>query len=313
MKTRWTLFIGFLLTIFVAGCSSSTEENAVKLIDQGYIVDIDKSGQRLLVTEKLDGNEGQHGNAAWLTVDEDTSISDPDENKITFDDLRTGWMVEVWNKGAVAESYPVQAQATKINVKTNGDESIAISKALGYLQGEELKFIQNADYDQQQQIWTIKIVELGSSHILLVNLENDEVTEQDKQPDSQRGSEPEPAEKDEATPTPSNPDIVAENEAFRIFEPEPNVVVDKTLKVRGEARVFEAVLSYSLEDGHEILAEGHVQASKGAPEWGSFEIDITLKQMPTSPSGMLTIYEGSAKDGSPIHQLHIPLKFKEFR
>ena len=39
------------------------------------------------------------------------------------------------------------------------------------------------------------------------------------------------------------------------------------------------MLSYSLEDGHEILAEGHVMASKGAPEWGKFwKSSFTLRE-----------------------------------
>lgn len=106
------------------------------------------------------------------------------------------------------------------------------------------------------------------------------------------------------------PVIVAENEAFRIYAPEENAVVGTTFKVSGEARVFEAAFSYSFEDGHNVLAEGHVTADQGAPEWGKFEFEVTFKN-PTSPYGMLIIYESSAKDGSPIHQLEIPVKFKD--
>ena len=43
---------------------------------------------------------------------------------------------------------------------------------------------------------------------------------------------------EEPAPAPSTPDIVAENEAFRIFEPKPDTIVDKTLKVSGEQLVF---------------------------------------------------------------------------
>lgn len=52
------------------------------------------------------------------------------------------------------------------------------------------------------------------------------------------------------------------------------------------------------------------QASKGAPEWGNFEIPISIDQV-TSPSGVLSIFEASAKDGSPRNVLNIPVKFKE--
>ncbi|MBD3920618.1 hypothetical protein H8B09_17775 [Paenibacillus sp. PR3] len=106
------------------------------------------------------------------------------------------------------------------------------------------------------------------------------------------------------------PVIVAENEAFRIYAPEENAIVGTTFKVSGEARVFEAAFSYSFEDGHNVLAEGHVTADQGAPEWGKFEFEVNFKN-PTSPYGILIIYESSAKDGSPVHQLEIPVKFKD--
>ncbi|GMK40365.1 hypothetical protein PCCS19_34210 [Paenibacillus sp. CCS19] len=106
------------------------------------------------------------------------------------------------------------------------------------------------------------------------------------------------------------PVVVAENEAFRIFAPADDAVVGTTFKVTGEARVFEAAFSYSFEDGHNVLAEGHVMADQGAPEWGKFEFEVTFKD-PTSPYGILIIYENSAKDGSPIHQLEIRVQFKD--
>jgi hypothetical protein len=105
------------------------------------------------------------------------------------------------------------------------------------------------------------------------------------------------------------PKIVAENKAFRVYSPAPNTVIDGPFVVKGQARVFEAAFSYSFEDGHNILAEGHTMADMGAPEWGNFEFTVNFKEQPTSPTGVLTIFEISAKDGTPINVLHIPLKF----
>ena len=107
------------------------------------------------------------------------------------------------------------------------------------------------------------------------------------------------------------PKVVASNEAFRIYGPSPDSVVGKTFTVKGQARVFEAAFGYSFEDGHNVLAEGHAMADMGAPEWGTFELTVTLKEMPTSPTGVLTIFESSAKDGSPVHELHIAYKFEK--
>ncbi|WP_127531272.1 Gmad2 immunoglobulin-like domain-containing protein [Paenibacillus kobensis] len=106
------------------------------------------------------------------------------------------------------------------------------------------------------------------------------------------------------------PVVVAENKAFRVFEPAEDAVVGTTFTVRGEARVFEASFSYSFEDGHNVLAEGHVTADMGAPEWGKFEFTVTFDEA-TNPFGILTIYESSAKDGSPVNVLQIAVKFNK--
>lgn len=104
------------------------------------------------------------------------------------------------------------------------------------------------------------------------------------------------------------PQIAASNDAFRIFQPAPGSAVGQSFVVKGQARVFEAVLNYSIEDGHNILAQGSANASMGAPEWGDFTFTVKI-DTPTSPTLILSIFESSAKDGKPIHVLRIPLKF----
>ena len=118
-----------------------------------------------------------------------------------------------------------------------------------------------------------------------------------------------------ASPEPSSSpsgdeDIQTENNAFRIISPLPNSEVGKSFKVTGEARVFEAAFSYSFEDGHNVLAEGNVMADMGAPEWGKFEFTVNIDRA-TNPTGLLFIYEISAKDGKPVNQLVIPFKFSK--
>ncbi|HWO95049.1 MAG TPA: Gmad2 immunoglobulin-like domain-containing protein [Bacillus sp. (in: firmicutes)] len=101
-----------------------------------------------------------------------------------------------------------------------------------------------------------------------------------------------------------------ENEAFKIFAPAPNQTIHGNFALKGEARVFEATFQYKLEDDqHNILAEGFITADKGAPEWGNFEAEISYKET-TSKNAILTIFEESAKDGSPLHELFIPLKIE---
>jgi len=144
------------------------------------------------------------------------------------------------------------------------------------------------------------------------DLESGKVTTGNSPPPVTTPDKPAPAAPDDnrGDSAASEPMIVAENEAFRIYAPAPNAVVGSSFKVSGEARVFEASFNYSFEDGHNVLAEGYVMADQGAPAWGKFEFEVAFKN-PTSPYGILSIYESSAEDGRPIHQLEIPVKFKD--
>ncbi|MDG5788532.1 Gmad2 immunoglobulin-like domain-containing protein [Evansella sp. AB-P1] len=105
-------------------------------------------------------------------------------------------------------------------------------------------------------------------------------------------------------------DIVLQNVAFRIFEPAPNAEVKDQIVVRGLARTFEGTILYEFEDGHFILDEGFTTASEGAPGWGEFEIVIELDDH-TNYHGRVFLFEESAKDGSRINELSIPVYVTE--
>ncbi|MFA5528665.1 MAG: Gmad2 immunoglobulin-like domain-containing protein [Peptostreptococcales bacterium] len=106
-------------------------------------------------------------------------------------------------------------------------------------------------------------------------------------------------------------EVVIENDAFRIYEPAPNTeVTDNKIVVRGQARVFEGTIQYEFEDGHNILDEGFTTASEGAPGWGDFEITIEFDEV-ANDTGTIILYEESAKDGSRLHELIIPVTVKK--
>lgn len=140
---------------------------------------------------------------------------------------------------------------------------------------------------------------------------------------NQAASEPAPADETPAdNPAPTEDDntttreepaepVSLENDAFRVRQPTANAVVGMTIPLEGESRTFEGNFRYTVEDGHNILADGHVQTSAGAPEWAAFSTEIRLQERPTSPHGVLILYEPSPKDGQPTHQLIIPLTFDE--
>ncbi|MEE6449993.1 Gmad2 immunoglobulin-like domain-containing protein [Gottfriedia acidiceleris] len=120
-----------------------------------------------------------------------------------------------------------------------------------------------------------------------------------------------PPKKDETKP-PVKVFTPVENDAFKVT----SVVNDSTGKnvliVEGKASVFEATFLYRIEDGHNVLAEGHTMADMGAPEWGNFKLVINYNQ-PTSPNGVLTLYVASAKDGQPENVLNIPIQFPNYK
>ncbi|MGN7470337.1 Gmad2 immunoglobulin-like domain-containing protein [Brevibacillus sp. SAFN-007a] len=127
------------------------------------------------------------------------------------------------------------------------------------------------------------------------------------------------------TPAPSQPQTPAEQPPAEQPEPEPketvyandifrNVTVKKTgedtFEVKGQARVFEAVVNYVVEDGHNELAQGFFQTSAGAPEWGDFTQTVKVKKDEPNSTLMLILFEVSAKDGSRRMELIIPLPEK---
>lgn len=100
--------------------------------------------------------------------------------------------------------------------------------------------------------------------------------------------------------------VFAENQAFQnvqVTEPQIQYLI------QGEARVWEAVFHYRVKSGNEVLAKGNKMASKGAPEWGAFSLDIRLAKSQVKGKNLqLELFEKSAKDGSEINKLTIPLQ-----
>ncbi|MGM8214693.1 BsuPI-related putative proteinase inhibitor [Bacillaceae bacterium W0354] len=102
----------------------------------------------------------------------------------------------------------------------------------------------------------------------------------------------------ESTESQNEQDEIADSEHFR------NIKVSGTngsYTVTGEARVFEGVFQYNVEDGHHILVEEQTVQTAGAPEWGTFELDIEISEdkMPSYGVLMLVLYFESAKTGQP--------------
>lgn len=290
-----------ILVLFLAGCGQGNsaenpatptnptngagqeEEQSALLLERADIVR--KDGNRWLVTALGKNSDGDPFIDAYtITVNDKTILENESGEAAAAEDFNVGSRVEVWHTGAIAESYPAQTTAGKLILAEdeNGRSAAVQAALLEWTEPSMAWAVKDAEFDADAGVWTVEMVTYESIH------------------------EPTVVKVDAATGE-IVPEIVAENDAFRVFAPKPESEAGQTFTVSGEARVFEAAFSWILEDGHVILAEGHEMTDAGAPEWGSFEFEVNYDKA-TQENMMLILYVSSAKDGSMQNELVIPLK-----
>jgi len=258
-------------------------------ITQGYITD--KGDATLLVTAYIDKGEDSYVDAYSLRISDQTKITTGTAHAISLDELDIGMSVEVWTVGPVAESYPMQAAAVHIIVHPV-DTVAPMSRQEAVRTAIEAQnevagpwAVKDARWNEEHESWEIVLVHpmyMDEPFAVRVDARSGEIL----------------------------PNIVLENDAFRVYYPHPETRVGKTFTVEGEARVFEAAFSWVLEDGHSVLAEGHEMASAGAPEWGSFSFEVSFDHA-SQPNVMLVLFVYSPRDGSMEKELVIPLTVEE--
>lgn len=98
--------------------------------------------------------------------------------------------------------------------------------------------------------------------------------------------------------------------AILVESPLPGETVRNPLRARGTANTFEATFEYDVEgpDGT-VLAHDFVTATSGSGQRGTFELAAFFR-FRGSGLGALVVYEISAKDGSRIHEVEIPLRLE---
>jgi hypothetical protein len=98
--------------------------------------------------------------------------------------------------------------------------------------------------------------------------------------------------------------FIAESDAIKIIRK----MEDKNSTfVNGIARIFEASLNYELiSPSGKVVYEGYVQTLAGAPDWGTFKVEIKHELL-SDGKNILQFYEGSPKDGSKLHVVEIIL------
>lgn len=281
---------------------ASNDGNSVELsevwTEKGYVV-AKEAGRWLVTVYEAPAGEQPRKEAGWFVVNEQTAVISDQGQAIDPEAVLVGSRVKLSAAGAIAESYPVQGKASEIVLLGNPD-SQAGDQTNGPARITEAEAVRNAlQYNQ-------KLGAIGPWYIVKTVFD-----EADYQWLVQVTSETEWDQVETIVLDAATGHViekpVAENAAFRVYEPQANTMVDGKFTVRGDARVFEGAFSWRLEDGHFVLKEGHAMADQGAPGWGSFRFDVEWERA-TNPVVMLILYEASAKDGSPQHELMIPLQ-----
>ncbi len=104
-------------------------------------------------------------------------------------------------------------------------------------------------------------------------------------------------------------DFEDETPIILVESPLPNETrVTSPIRATGTANTFEATFQYDVvgPDGS-VLATHFVTATSGSGTRGTFA--FTTKPFTATGDGALVVYENSAKDGSRIHEVRIPLHF----
>lgn len=83
--------------------------------------------------------------------------------------------------------------------------------------------------------------------------------------------------------------------------------VSSPVTISGTADVFEAVVSIAILDEHRnVIASSFTMATCGTGCRGTYSTDVRYKVGARQP-GTIRVYEVSAKDGSPLHVVEIPV------
>ena len=104
-----------------------------------------------------------------------------------------------------------------------------------------------------------------------------------------------------------------ESKNILVSEPKENDEIGLPFRIKGEARVFENTFNYRLKDGNDaILNENFSTAlSPDIGQFGPFEIVVSSYSKPQTERGTLEVFSYSAKDGSEINKVSVPVKFKK--
>jgi len=96
--------------------------------------------------------------------------------------------------------------------------------------------------------------------------------------------------------------------AILVESPALGDIVTSPVHITGSANTFEATFVVELLDANgQVVAEKQVMATSGTGTRGTFAVDVPFT-VDQAGNGTLKVFEQSAKDGSPINTVDIPIK-----
>jgi len=102
------------------------------------------------------------------------------------------------------------------------------------------------------------------------------------------------------------------NNFIQVKSPQKNTVVKNPVLISGKANVDEANVRIKITDANEnILADTFITADGWMDKLHPFKKEINYKT-PQTENGLIEIFEESARDGSEIYKVEIPVVFEDY-
>jgi hypothetical protein len=107
-------------------------------------------------------------------------------------------------------------------------------------------------------------------------------------------------------------DFEDETPSILLESPLPFETVANPLRATGTANTFEATFNYDLVEPEGRIVDSHfVTATSGSGERGTFDFTTKPYEISRPGLGALIVYELSAKDGSRIHRVEVPVRMEQ--
>ena len=109
-------------------------------------------------------------------------------------------------------------------------------------------------------------------------------------------------------PTPRPSPLLSAKGSILVKEPATGEQLNAGTVVSGEATVFEANVLYRIVTASgKVLAEGHTTATAGAPQKGTFRVEVSFEAPYYGEAGFVEVFERSPKDNSISDIVRVPV------